>query len=119
METTLTGSEVEILFIGNSYTSRNNLPRLLVDLAAQGDQPRAVHTESIVAGGASLRRHWNAGKARQVIERRSWRYVVLQEQSTLPVKNAQRYHENVRLFAAEIAAHGARPVLYMTWARQL
>jgi len=118
MQTTRTGSEVKILFIGNSYTSRNNLPRLLADLAAHADRPRALHTESIVAGGASLRRHWNAGKARQVIEHGNWRYVVLQEQSTLPVKNAQRYHENVRLFAAEIAAHGARPVLYLTWARQ-
>jgi hypothetical protein len=43
---------------------------------------------------------------------------VLQEQSTLPVKNRARYHENVRLFAAEIAKNGASTSLYMTWARQ-
>jgi hypothetical protein len=107
-----------MLFIGNSYTSRNNLPRLLADLAKQTEPPKAVHTESVVAGGASLRRHWNAGKAQEAIRRADWQYVVLQEQSTLPVKNTQRYHDNVRLFAAEIAAHGARPVLYLTWARQ-
>jgi hypothetical protein len=118
MQNTRTGSEVKILFIGNSYTSRNNLPRLLADLAKQAEPPRALRTESIVAGGASLRRHWNAGKAQEAIRRTDWHYVVLQEQSTLPVKNTQRYHDNVRLFAAEIAAHGARLALYLTWARQ-
>jgi hypothetical protein len=44
--------------------------------------------------------------------------VVLQEQSTLPVKNAKRMHENVRLFDGAIKAVGAKTVLYMTWARR-
>ena len=42
---------------------------------------------------------------------------MLQEQSTLPVKNAARMHENVRLFDGVIKAAGAKTVLYMTWAR--
>lgn len=107
-----------ILFIGNSYTSRNQLPRLLADLAAAAEHPRRVEFELIFAGGASLKRHWNAGIAQDRLARSSWNYVVLQEQSTLPVKNPLRYHDNVRLFAAEIARHGAKPVLYLTWARQ-
>jgi len=44
--------------------------------------------------------------------------VVLQEQSTLPVKNADRMAENVRLFDEVIRRAGARTALYMTWARQ-
>jgi hypothetical protein len=107
-----------ILFIGNSFTSRNQLPRLLADLAAAADAPKQVVVESIVAGGASLRRHWNAGLAQKALAAAAWDYVVLQEQSTLPVKNPKRYHENVRLFAAEIAKHGAQTVLYLTWSRQ-
>jgi hypothetical protein len=118
MQTASSATEVRILFIGNSYTSRNNLPRLLADLAAVAEHPRKLHVEAIVAGGASLRRHWNAGKARHVIANGKWDYVVLQEQSTLPVKNSSRYHDNVRLFAAEIATRKIRPVLYLTWARQ-
>jgi hypothetical protein len=42
---------------------------------------------------------------------------VLQEQSTLPVKNAARMAENVRLFDEAIKAAGAITVLYLTWAR--
>jgi hypothetical protein len=44
--------------------------------------------------------------------------VVLQEQSTLPVKNAKRMAENVRLFDELIQRAGSRTVLYMTWARR-
>ncbi|HEX4525082.1 MAG TPA: SGNH/GDSL hydrolase family protein [Casimicrobiaceae bacterium] len=107
-----------ILFIGNSYTSRNQLPRLLADLAAAAEHPTRVEFDLIFAGGASLKRHWNAGIARERLAKQPWNYVVLQEQSTLPVKNPGRYHENVRLFAPEIARRGAKTALYLTWSRQ-
>ncbi len=109
---------LRILFIGNSYTSRNDLPRLLADLALAAPKPKKVEARAIVAGGASLRRHWNAGAARTALQTTRWDYVVLQEQSTLPIKNPARYHENVRLFDAEIAKNGAKTALYLTWARQ-
>lgn len=109
-------SLIKMLFIGNSFTQRNNLPELLAQLAAA----RGLHIEHelISAGGASLRGHWNAGKAAQAIESGGHDYVVLQEQSTLPVKNAKRMAENVRLFDELIKRAGAKTVLYMTWARQ-
>jgi len=118
MSAASSAAERRILFIGNSYTSRNNLPRLLTDLAAAARPPRQLHVKAIVAGGASLKRHWNAGLAQQALAKERWDYVVLQEQSTLPVKNPLRYHDNVRLFAGEIAKIGARIVLYLNWPRQ-
>lgn len=107
-----------ILFVGNSYTSRHQLPRLIADLVAGADPSQRVEPVAIVAGGASLRRHWNAGIAQKTLAKSAWDWVVLQEQSTLPVKNRARYHENVRLFATEVAKHGARLALYLTWERQ-
>ena len=107
---------LNMLFIGNSFTQRNNLPGLLAELAA-GRGLRVKH-ELISMGGASLRSHWNAGRAANAIETGSYDYVVLQEQSTLPVKNAKRMAENVRLFDALIKRAGSKTVLYMTWARQ-
>ncbi len=107
---------LDILFIGNSFTQRNSLPRLLAELAAGRSVP--VNHELISMGGASLRSHWNAGRAAKAIATGSYDYVVLQEQSTLPVKNAKRMAENVRLFDALIKRAGSKTVLYMTWARQ-
>jgi hypothetical protein len=106
----------KVLFIGNSFTARNDLPGLIAGLAATRGHRLERHL--ISAGGASLRTHWNAGQAPQAIRDGNYDAVVLQEQSTLPVKNAKRMHENVRLFDEAIKAAGAKTVLYMTWARQ-
>ena len=106
----------KILFIGNSFTQRNDVPGLVAGLAAE----RGLHVEPelISAGGASLRTHWNAGHATRAIATGGYDYVVLQEQSTLPVKNADRMAENIRLFDEAIKHAESKTVLYMTWARQ-
>src|SRR6476646_5684862 len=92
------------LFIGNSFTARNDLPGLIAQLAAARN--KAFEHRLISAGGASLRTHWNAGQALQVIQQEPFDAVVLQEQSTLPIKNAARMCDNVRLFDAAIKAAG-------------
>jgi hypothetical protein len=107
---------MKILFIGNSFTARNNLPHLIGQLAAA--HRTKIEHQLISAGGASLRRHWNAGDALNAIQNGRFNHVVLQEQSTLPIKNPKRMHESVRLFDTAIKAAGAKTVLYMTWARR-
>src|SRR6478735_1673509 len=87
---------INLLFIGNSFTQRNNVPQMLSDMAAAREL--SVKHQLISAGGASLRTHWNAGRAAEAIASGGFSHVVLQEQSTLPVKNAKRMAENVRLF---------------------
>lgn len=109
-------AELNLLFIGNSFTARNNLPGMLAGLAAE--RGHTVRHKLISAGGAPLKRHWNAGAAAQAIASGGFTHVVLQEQSTLPVKSAPRMHESVRLFDAAIQAAGAQTVLYLTWARR-
>jgi hypothetical protein len=109
---------VRILFIGNSFTARNDLPGMLAQLALAPDgSGHAIQHQLIQRGGASLRMHLNKGAAAAAIADGEFNYVVLQEQSTLPIKNATRMHESVREFHALIRAASARTVLYMTWAR--
>src|SRR5687768_3953597 len=104
-------SRLNVLFIGNSFTARNDLPGLIATIAAAAGK-RLDH-RLISAGGASLRRHWNAGDAAKAIASGGYDYVVLQEQSTLPIKNRARMHENVRLFDTAIKSAGARTALYL------
>jgi len=107
---------MRILFIGNSFTARNKMPDLVARLAeSRGKQ---LQYRLISAGGASLRMHWNKGDAQKAIEQTRYDYVVLQEQSTLPIKNPTRMHENIRLFDQAIKASGAKTALYLTWSRQ-
>jgi hypothetical protein len=107
---------LNVLFIGNSFTARNDLPGLIARLAvARGKE---LEHRLISAGGASLRRHWNAGEAQKAINDGGFNFVVLQEQSTLPIKNPKRMYETVRLFDQAIKHAGGKTVLYQTWARQ-
>src|SRR5438034_398363 len=116
MAKSLGRTSLDVLFIGNSFTARNDLPGLIAELAeAHGHH---LDHQLISVGGASLRTHWNKGHAQNRIKEGGFDYVALQEQSTLPVKNAARMHENVRLFDKVIRAAGAKTALYMTWARQ-
>ena len=105
-----------ILFVGNSFTARNNVPQLLVDLAAE--RGHQVQFDLIQAGGASLRMHWNKGEALKAITKKRYDWVVLQEQSTLPAKNANRMRENIELFVEPVAKSDAKLALYLTWARR-
>ena len=107
---------VRMLFIGNSFTTRNDLPGMLSTIANVG-KGITIEFKVASAGGASLRRHWNAGAANTITDGK-WDYVVLQEQSTLPVKNSKRFHENVREFVPAMKDCGAIMVLFMTWARK-
>ncbi|TCC36098.1 hypothetical protein [Kribbella speibonae] len=107
---------MRILFVGNSFTSRNNLPGLVKGLA--GARGIEVEHKLISAGGASLRQHFNAGKALDEIAGGGFDTVVLQEQSTLPIKSPDRFRESARDFAEAITAAGASTAFYLTWARR-
>ena len=102
-----------LLFVGNSFTFRNDLPGLIAQMA-----PVPIETQMIVSGGASLRQHINSGAVQAALESASWDWVVLQEQSTLPIKSPARFADSVREMHALITAHGAQTALYQTWARK-
>src|SRR5437764_4216719 len=104
-----------ILFIGNSFTNRNDVPATIARLAASADPPRTVEVDKVTANGAALKTHWDRGAAREAIHGSRWDYVVLQEQSTLPLKNRQRMHDYITLFDQAIRDRDARTVLYLTW----
>lgn len=120
--------KLRVLFIGNSYTYVNNLPQLLTGLAASAKPARTLETEMVTVGGATLKSLWSGGKPQEALARGKWDYVVLQEQSTLglpklvdgipQINDPKLFHEAVRMIDPEIKKTGAKPLLYMTWARK-
>lgn len=108
-------AETHILFLGNSLTQYNDLPKMISQLAAAGGQG-TLRYERHTPGGCTLEKHWNDGKALELIRSRKWDYVVLQEQSKRPLLDTDAMLEYGEKFAAEIRKQGAKPLLYMTWA---
>jgi hypothetical protein len=109
-----TGSDLRVLFIGNSLTYANDLPNLVEQLAAAVGES-TIATESVVFGNYSLQDHWIQGDAARAIEQGGWDAVVLQQgPSALPESRALLV-QYARIFAEKIRAVGAQPALYMVW----
>lgn len=111
-----------VLFIGNSYTSVNNLPDMTRQLALSLGQTLTVASSN--PGGYTFQQHCSNTATRALIDQGNWNFVVLQEQSQLPSFPPAQVASDCLPFAAalvdSIAAYSpcAEAVFYMTWGRE-
>jgi len=113
------GGCTRVLFIGNSYTAVNDLPTTFADLAWAGGH--RVETEALDAGGWTLAEHASDPATGTALSSEPWNVVVLQEQSqipSVPSMAAAEMYPAVTTLVAEARQHGARPLLYLTFAHQ-
>jgi hypothetical protein len=57
--------------------------------SASTSNPKTIKTQMITLGGATLKTHWEMGNALNALKQDLWDYVVLQEQSMLPIIEPQ------------------------------
>lgn len=111
-----------VLFIGNSYTSVNDLPEMTRLLALSFGDSLLVSSSS--PGGVTFQGHTTNATTQNLIDQGNWDFVVLQEQSQLPsfppaqvatdcLPYAQALVDTVRALSP-----CAEPVFYMTWGRE-
>ena len=87
--------KARILFVGNSFTARNNLSNLLAQLVEAGSKG-VLECKLVSAGGTSPRQRLKKGGVATLLRDAPWDAVVPQEQSTLPAENVTRVTDNVR-----------------------
>jgi len=58
LSVSLFSAEKSILFIGNSFTMRHDIPKLVKTLLEEGDRENTVKTEIVGYGGRNLFCHW-------------------------------------------------------------
>ena len=105
---------LRVLFVGNSLTSANDLPRMLEEVAASGGD--TIRASAVTAPGTALIDHANgATDALAVIRRGGWDVVVLQQGPTWPGVCLDTLVLATRTFDRAIRGAGARPALYMVW----
>lgn len=86
--------EIDILFIGNSFTARHNLRELVKDVFEQGNPGLTVNTRHIIYGGQNMFTHWTyfnsqtflamSSISEETIRERIGRIQGLQAQDELP-----------------------------------
>jgi hypothetical protein len=110
--------ELRVLFVGNSYTYADDIPWLTKHLAALGKPPQPLEVEMLAPMGATLKNHWEAGTVLRKLREQKWDFVVLQEQSMVPIQSPETLYKYVRLFDVEVKKAGGRTVLFGTWPRR-
>ena len=108
-------SPTRILFIGNSYTYVNDLPKMFANLSKSGGHRLEVGMEA--KGGWTLEDHVKSAETLKTLGSSEWDFVVLQEQSQIPASDIFRkmgMYPAARTLVAQIREFGATPVLYLT-----
>lgn len=113
-------SETKVLFLGNSYTAGNDLPGIFRNLAESAGH--SVYVDSKTPGGYTLRYHFEDAASLDLIESNDWDYVVLQEQSQVPV--IPYFRDNWMIPYAmnlcnAINDNCSRAVFFMAWGAEI
>jgi hypothetical protein len=113
--------QINVLFLGNSYTSVNNLPEIISELTT--NTTKTINYEAVSPGGCTLFQHAESALSLSKIRNGGWDYVVLQEQSQLPSIDYYRHNAMRPAYQAlydTIMKYNpeATVVGYMTWGRR-
>lgn len=111
-----------VLFIGNSYTSVNNLPLTVKQLAlSKGD---SLFVDSNAPGGYTFQQHTTNATTLAKIAQQPWDFVVLQEQSQMPSFPPSQVQTDVYPYATKLDSliHAndscTETMFYMTWGKK-
>ncbi|NEW84128.1 MAG: hypothetical protein GZ094_17410 [Mariniphaga sp.] len=110
---------LKVLFVGNSYTYVQNLPRV-VSIISDSTKTKLVTRKSTV-GGAFLSEHWfgkRGLKTKEIITKGKFDIVILQENSMGTIQQPDSTIKYAKLLCQLIKSSGAKPYFYMTWARE-
>jgi uncharacterized protein DUF4886 len=108
-----------VLFVGNSYTSVNDLPSMFASLARSGGH--RVEIGSDTHDGWTLADDDAAPSTTAALSATHWNIVVLQEQSEIPSVEQLRQQQMdpaARQLATMVGQTGAQPLFFMTWAHR-
>jgi hypothetical protein len=114
---------IRVLFVGNSLTYANNLPRMVRAIAASQPGGPAIETATYAIPGAELDDLWDDGHAAAALREGRWDVVVLQERGGLLScivrstrdPECRRSDAAHRRFTELAGGAGARVLLLMTW----
>jgi len=106
-----------VLFIGNSYTRFNDLPRMVREIARSVPDGPSLRTRRETHGGYRLRGHWRQRRVRRLVAGGRFDVIVIQAHSLSPLERPDEMEEYARRFAERARAAGSEVVLFQTWAR--
>lgn len=112
---------MKVLFIGNSYTYFNDMPKIFERLCR--DNGRDVTATSVVHGGHKLYQYVDnddqyRAKLEETIETDHYDLCFIQEQSYLPISNYDLFFSGLSRLIEKVKPSADAFMLYETWGRR-
>lgn len=114
--------QINVLFIGNSYTHMNNMPKIFEQLARS--KGKKVYADSIAVSGSTLRQHSERPSTYEKLKSRKWDYVFVQGYSREFAQDSLVIETETIPYARQIIdsllkySKCANIYFYMTWGYQ-
>lgn len=108
-----------VLFIGNSYTHMNNMPKIFEKIARS--KGKDVYADSIAVSGSTLKAHAGRESTYKKLKTRKWDYVVIQGFSLELAQDPDTIRKNTIPYVQQIldslfkTSPCANVYFYMTW----
>lgn len=112
---------MKVLFIGNSYTFYNDMPKMFQALAAENGKSVAVY--SVTKGGRRLIGYADntdpvTVRLDELLAEQRFDICFIQEQSLLPALDYDAFVEGLDRVVNKVKDRAGRMVLYATWGRK-
>lgn len=108
-----------VLMLGNSFTYYNGGVNTHLQAMLNSIHPEwNTVVSAITGGGYRLEDHYNDDTTLYTIASGNWDLVILQEQSSRPMNDPERFYQYSTLLHNAIAQAGASTGFFMTWAYQ-
>ncbi len=105
--------EQVLLFVGNSLTASNNLPRLLSDFARS--KGRKIKTEMLALPNYALVDHWADGKLQDLISSQRFDYVIVQQGPSSQAEGRALLLEAAVKIKELCREHDTQLAFFMVW----
>jgi hypothetical protein len=107
-------AELRVLFIGNSLTYTNQLPKMLVAVARAAGGP-AIRVEQRTRPGFSLEDHLQSDRLENRIRNGNFDFVIMQQGPSALPESRVLLRRDVAIYADIIREGGAEPAIYTVW----
>lgn len=105
---------LQVLFLGNSLTYTNDIPKLIQQLA-QSNNDKLTYSEHLPGGWTLYYHHLRSPISTGLIASQPWDYVILQGQSKeLLYENEYTNYKGIRRLVSMMRENCSRPALYST-----
>jgi hypothetical protein len=114
------GDTIKVMFMGNSLTFYNDMPKMVQAFARETKQPKQIVVFQATSPAYTFSHHWDWHRTRDWIKDEQLDFIIMQEKSTGPVDDYEKFEKFGTMLVEEIRKYQktAQVWLFLNWSRK-